>query len=62
MEDRDELILEVARTIWRREITIAEFYEALGVDLDDVAHGDPYDVVTELAGIFKGWQNPPSDT
>ena len=61
MEDRDEILLEVARLIWRREITIAEFYSVLGVDLDDVSHSDPGDVVTELAGIFTGWKNPPAD-
>jgi hypothetical protein len=59
LEDRDEILLEVARLIWRRKITIAEFYEVLGVDLDDVQHSNPSNVVTELAGIFKGWHNPP---
>ncbi len=55
--DRDELVLDVARLIWRKEITIADFYEALGIDLDDVSHSRPEDTVTELAGIFTGWQN-----
>lgn len=59
-DERDEILLEVARLIWRREITIGDFYEALGVDLDDLQHSDTSDVVTELSGIFKGWQNPPS--
>ncbi|MEM8822444.1 MAG: hypothetical protein AAGF30_02440 [Pseudomonadota bacterium] len=59
MQDRDEVLLDVARLIWKREMSIAEFYSALGIDLDDVAHSDPGDVVNELAGVFKGWQNPP---
>lgn len=59
--EREEIILEVARMIWRREITIGDFFEALGVDLDDLQHSDPSDVVTELSGIFKGWQNSPTE-
>ncbi len=59
--EREELLLEIARIIWRRGISIGDFYEALGVDLDDLQHSDPNDVVTELSGIFKGWQNPPTE-
>ena len=58
--ERDELILDVARLIWRKEITINDFYQAMGIDLDDLQHSDPGDVVTELAGIFKGWNSPPA--
>lgn len=54
--------LEVARMIWQREITIGDFYEVMGIDLDDLAHSDPNDVVTELSGIFKGWHNPPQQS
>ena len=61
MEDRDEILLEVARMIWRREITIGDFYEASGVDLDDLQHSNTADVVTELSSIFKGWHNPPTE-
>ena len=61
MEDRDEILLEVARMIWRRKITIGEFYEALGVDLDDLQHSNTDDVVTELSGMFKAWHNPPTE-
>jgi len=47
--------------IWRRKITIGEFYEALGVDLDDLQHSNTDDVVTELSGMFKAWHNPPTE-
>lgn len=47
--------------IWRREITIGEFYEALGVDLDDLQRSNTADVVTELSGMFKAWHNPPTE-
>ncbi|UXU76343.1 MULTISPECIES: hypothetical protein [unclassified Paracoccus (in: a-proteobacteria)] len=59
-DEREEILLDVARMIWQRGITIADFYQALGVDLDDLQHSDPNDVVTELSGIFIGWQNPPT--
>lgn len=61
MEDHDEVLLEVARLIWRREMTIGEFYEALGVDLDDLQHSNTGDIVTELSGMFKAWKNPPTE-
>ncbi|PHR62555.1 MAG: hypothetical protein COA47_03145 [Robiginitomaculum sp.] len=61
MKKHDEVLLEVARLIWRQEMTIGEFYKILGIDLDDIGHSDPNDVVTELAGLFKGWNNPPFD-
>ncbi|WP_127044927.1 hypothetical protein [Pseudorhodobacter sp. E13] len=61
MADRDDILLEVARMIWRREITIGEFYEALGVDLDDLQRSNTADVVTELSGMFKAWHNPPTE-
>lgn len=57
MEDKD-FIVEIARLISRRNMTIAEFYEALGVDLDNYREGSADDVVAQLAGIFTGWENP----
>mgnify|MGYP001555671515 CR=1 FL=1 len=47
---RLELICEVARTIWRRGNTRVEISEALGGDLDDVAHSDTFGVVAERVG------------
>ncbi len=59
MEKQKDVVVEIARLIWRLEISIDEFYAALGINLDDVNHSDPTDVVTELAGIFTGWNNQP---
>jgi len=58
MMEKEDFIIEVARLISRRDMTIAEFYEALGVDLDNYREGSADDVVTKLAGIFTGWENP----
>jgi len=58
--DREEVIVEVARMMWRYELSIAEFYECLGIDIDDVSKSEPNDVVGMLAGIFTGWKNPPT--
>jgi len=58
--DREEVIIEVARLMWRKELSIAEFYECLGIDIDDLAQSQPNDVVGMFAGIFTGWKNPPT--
>jgi len=58
MDKRDELLLEVAKLIWRHGITIKEFYGILGGDLDG-CRLDADQTVAELAGIFTGWSNPP---
>ena len=60
MSERDDFILDVARFIWKREITIGEFYEKLGVELDE-HRVDAGDVVTEISGIFQGWKTSPDD-
>lgn len=58
MTNEPEFIVEVARLIAKQGMTIDEFYAALGADLD--SHRlDAGDVVAELAGIFKGWENAP---
>ena len=58
--DREEVILEMARLMWRKGLSISEFYEAMGVDLDNIDQSDPTDVVSLLAGVFTGWKNPPN--
>lgn len=58
--DREEIIVEIARMMWRKELSIAEFYAVMGIDLDDLGESDPADVVGMLAGIFTGWKNPPT--
>lgn len=59
-KDREEIILEIARLMWRRGLSIGEFYECVGIDIENVDKSDPTDVVTLLAGIFTGWKNPPN--
>lgn len=50
----EDFLVSVARLIAQHDMTIAEFYEAIGCDLDshrvDAGHQ-----ISELAGIFKGW-------
>lgn len=58
-DDRDQLLIEIARIVWKQGISINDLYVALGIDLDDISHSDPGDVIAKLAGIFTGWQNPP---
>ncbi len=58
--DREEVIVEVARLMWRKEMSIGEFYELIGVDLENIENSDPADVVSLLAGVFTGWKNPPN--
>lgn len=59
MPDGDDLIFDVARLIWRREITVGEFYQALGVDLETISARNVDDVMSRLSGIFDGWNNTP---
>ena len=58
MDEQEDFNVEIARLIAKRGMTIDEFYTALGVDLDD-HRVDAGDVISELAGIFKGWENAP---
>jgi len=58
--DREGMLVEIARLMWRNELSIADFYETLGIDLEDPAKSDPADVVAMFAGIFTGWKNPPT--
>ena len=57
-EDTTKLRLELARLIRRQEISIGDLYNALGVDLDSY-RVDAGDAIAEIAGILKGWNNPP---
>ena len=60
-EQEEDIVRAVADIIWRNEISIAEFYSALGVDLDNVSHSDTDVPVAKLAGILEGWSNPRSE-
>ena len=59
--DREAVLIEIARLMWRNEMSIAELYETLGVDLEDLDKSDPTDVVSLLAGVFTGWKHPPEN-
>lgn len=58
--DREEIILEMARMMWRKGMSIADFYEAMGINLENLDESDPTDVVSLIAGVFTGWKNPPN--
>lgn len=58
-DDEIDIVMDMARYIWRKGITIGEFYEALGVQLDALTARGSEDVTARLSGIFDGWKNPP---
>lgn len=58
--NRDTVLLEVARLIWRQQISINELYEVLGVDLES-QRCDTEEVVAQLAGVFTGWTHSPEE-
>lgn len=58
--DREEIIIEMARLMWRKGMSITEFYETMGINLEELEKSDPADVVSLLAGVFTGWKNPPN--
>lgn len=58
MNTEDDFLIDVARLIATRGMSIDEFYTALGVDLDN-HRCDAADVLAELSGIFKGWGSSP---
>lgn len=53
--DREKILVAVARLIWKEEIKLGQFYEAIGVDF---GHADPL-ATSELSGILTGWNNHP---
>ncbi len=57
-EKRQEILLDVARLIWKHETTIGEFYKALGANLED-NRLDADNEVSVLSGIMTGWKNNP---
>ncbi len=52
---KEDILVSVARLIADRDITIAEFYEALGCDLE-AQRINADQQISELEGIFKGWE------
>ena len=58
--DREAIIVDIARVIWKHEISINDLYEVLGADLD--SHRlDAGDVISELSGIMTGWKTKPDE-
>ena len=53
-----EVIIDTARLIRRHEISIEDFFKCLGVDLNSLRVEDE-SVISELSGIFSGWENSP---
>ena len=49
--DRDALVLDLARMIWESELTIGEYFDTVQLTPDP-------DLLTQLSGIFMGWNNP----
>lgn len=57
---QNDILLAVAKVIWQYEISIAEFYEHLGVDLENY-RVDGEREVAQLAGIMTGWETKPDE-
>ena len=62
MKKTDAILLDVARLIWQREISINDFYSSLGINLDDLSMSMPDGEIATLAGILTGWQNSPEES
>ena len=58
--ERQDVLLAVAKLLWKYEISINEFYECMGVDLEDY-RVDADQEIAELAGILRGWQTNPDE-
>lgn len=58
--EQNDVLLAVAKLVWKYEISINEFYEFLGVNLKDYRVDADHDIST-LAGIITGWQTSPGD-
>jgi hypothetical protein len=52
-----EVLLKVARLIYAEGWSLKQFYDAIGVDRDDVFLSNEF---SELVGILTAWDNPPS--
>jgi len=59
--EQNDLLLAVAKLIRKYEISIGEFYEHLGVDLESY-RAEPGHKISQLAGILTGWDTDPDDS
>ncbi|CUH76367.1 hypothetical protein TRM7557_00864 [Tritonibacter multivorans] len=57
-EKREAVLLDVARLVWKHDITIADFYGMMGADLEEGKLESDQEV-SMLAGILTGWKNRP---
>ncbi|MDU8929324.1 hypothetical protein RXV86_18175 [Alisedimentitalea sp. MJ-SS2] len=57
---REDILLGVAKLLWKYEISINDLYETLGVDLENY-RVDANREIAELAGILRGWQTQPEN-
>lgn len=57
---QDDIVMAVAKLLWKYEISINDLYEVLGVDLENY-RVDADQTIAELAGILRGWQTAPEE-
>lgn len=56
--EREDVLMAVAKLIWKYVITINDLYTFLGVELENY-RVDASQEIAELAGILKGWSTDP---
>jgi hypothetical protein len=59
-DQNDKVVRAIAALIREEEISIGDIYNYLGVDIGALDMDSPaHDVVSRIAGILEGWENPP---
>lgn len=53
--DRKELLSEVARVLFHHQMTVGQFYDALGIDVHDVTRSDPTEAINFMADLRRQW-------
>ncbi len=56
--DRNDVLLAIAKLIWKYEISNNELYNSLGVDLENY-RVDADQEIAEIAGMIRGWETSP---
>lgn len=57
-DKREAILLDIARLVWKHDVTIAELYTMLGADLEGGKLECDQEVAM-LAGILTGWKHRP---
>ncbi len=57
-DKREAILLDVARLVWKHDVTIADLYNMLGGDLE-AGKLECDQEVAMLAGILTGWKHRP---